>query len=154
MPDIFTKKKRSEIMSCVKGKNTKVELLAFKYLRSRKIYFQKHYSRIVGKPDIAVPSHKKAIFIDGDFWHGRDFEAVKNKLTPYWRNKIAKNILRDKRNRILIKKQGWLIMRIWESALLKSKDKNLEKIAFFLTANRENGSIYENNFIKSRRNLF
>jgi len=135
MTDIFTKKKRSEIMSCVKGKNTKVELLAFRYLRSRKIYFQRHYSRIVGKPDIAIPSQKKAIFIDGDFWHGRDFEKIKNKLTPYWRDKISKNILRDKRNRRIIKKQGWMVMRIWESALLKSKDKNFEKISFFLRKN-------------------
>lgn len=137
MTDIFTKKKRSEIMSCVKGKNTKTELLVFRYLRSRKIYFQKHYSRIEGKPDIAIPSQKKAIFIDGDFWHGRDFEKIKRKLAPYWKDKIAENILRDKRNRAIIRKQGWLVMRIWESNLLKSKGESLKKVAFFLTRAKE-----------------
>jgi DNA mismatch endonuclease (patch repair protein) len=88
MADKFTKEKRSLIMAAIKSKNTKQELKVFKELRKRKVYFQKHYRKIAGTPDIAIPSKKIAVFIDGDFWHGWKFK-VKEKWLPeiYWREK-------------------------------------------------------------------
>jgi len=80
MADCFTKKKRSEIMSKIRNKETKIEKMVFKYLRENKVYFQKHYNWASGKPDIALPRKKKAVFIDGDFWHGRDYEKRKDSL--------------------------------------------------------------------------
>lgn len=67
MPDMFSAQKRSEIMSRIRSKGTEAERITFKYLRQNKIYFQKHYARVAGKPDIALPRKKKAFFIDGDF---------------------------------------------------------------------------------------
>ncbi|RZD19594.1 MAG: hypothetical protein EVG15_00760 [Candidatus Acididesulfobacter diazotrophicus] len=77
MMDKFTKEKRSEIMSNIRSQNTKVEILVFRELRKRKIYFQKHYKKAIGNPDIALPRKKKAVFIDGDFWHGYQFSKLK-----------------------------------------------------------------------------
>ena len=85
-------------MSKIRSKNTKAELIVFRELRKRKIYFQKHYKKCVGCPDIAIPSKKIAVFIDGDFWHGRNFHKDKKRLPKrYWLNKIEGNIVRDKK---------------------------------------------------------
>jgi len=131
--DVFSKKKRSEIMSKICSKNTKAELIVFRELRKRKIYFQKHYKKAIGSPDIAIPRKKIAIFIDGDFWHGRNFSKTKKRLPKkYWREKISSNILRDRRNKIKLKKQGWKVLRIWEHELLKNKGLAVKKIINFL----------------------
>lgn len=70
MTDVFSKQKRSEIMSLIRSKNTAIELNVFRFLRRNSIYFQKNYKRAMGSPDVALPRKKKAVFIDGDFWHG------------------------------------------------------------------------------------
>jgi DNA mismatch endonuclease (patch repair protein) len=129
--DIFTPEKRSEIMSKIRSKNTKPELLAFRYLRKRKIYFQKHYRRAPGSPDIALPRRKIAVFIDGDFWHGYRFSARKAKLRKkYWLDKIQANMRRDRRNKLELKKLGWKVLRVWEHDIKKG---GLKRIADFLT---------------------
>lgn len=116
-------------MSKIRSKNTKAELAVFSELRKRKIYFQKHYKKIIGSPDIAFPKKKIAIFIDGDFWHGKNFLKNKKRLPrKYWRKKIESNILRDKRNRTKLRKQGWQVLRIWEHEVLKNLLRTVNKI--------------------------
>jgi DNA mismatch endonuclease (patch repair protein) len=134
MADIFTKEKRSLVMSKITSKNTKLELHVFKYLRKNKIYFQKHYKKAPGKPDIAIPSRKIAVLIDGDFWHGWRFKEWRDKLPSiYWIPKIESNIKRDRRNIALLKKQGWKVLRVWEHDLVpKKRERTLHKIAEFL----------------------
>jgi len=134
MADIFTKQKRSEVMSRIRPKGTKPEMKVFRYLRKEKIYFQKHYRKAAGSPDVAVPSKKLAIFIDGDFWHGYRFETWKDKLPKvYWQEKIAANIRRDRRTFMRLRKEGWKVMRVWEHELTeKKKEKAFERIRNFL----------------------
>lgn len=136
MPDMFSPKKRSEIMSRIRSKETEAERIAFKYLRQNKIYFQKHYARVAGKPDIALPRKKKAVFIDGDFWHGRDYEriVVSRPEGDYWPAKIAYNMERDARNRAALTEKGWKLLAIWESDIKRkrTRDSALEQIARFL----------------------
>jgi len=116
-------------MSKIRSKNTKIELVVFSELRKRRIYFQKHYKRVIGSPDIAVPRKKIAIFIDGDFWHGRNFSKVGKRLPKkYWREKIESNILRDRKNRAKLKKQGWKVLRIWEYEVKKDLPTIISKI--------------------------
>jgi len=123
-------------MSKIRSKNTIAERLVFKELRKRKIYFQKHYKKAAGKPDIALPSKKKAVFIDGDFWHGYKFLKQKERLPKkYWVRKIEGNITRDKNNTAKLKKDGWVILRIWEHQIEKDFDKTIEKIISFLENN-------------------
>jgi len=134
MADIYSKKKRSEIMSRIRSKNTSIERMVFHYLRANKIYFQKHYGRVPGNPDIALPRKKRAIFLDGDFWHGRNFKVAKLRLpNSYWRDKIQGNILRDLKKRRMLKNQGWETLRIWEGDLERKTEMVLHDIALFLT---------------------
>jgi DNA mismatch endonuclease, patch repair protein len=134
MPDMFTPEKRSQIMSRIKSKGSSSEKEVFRYLRRERIYFQKHYSRAPGQPDVALPRKKKAIFIDGGFWHGWKFEERKAKLPrEYWVEKISKNIQRDRKNRSELRAAGWSVLRIWDHDLRgKKKVQTLAKIARFL----------------------
>lgn len=121
-------------MSHIRSKNTGIEQLVCRYLRSKNIYFQKHYKRAPGNPDIALPRKKKAVFIDGDFWHGWKFAEKKKRLPNdgYWIQKIEKNIRRDKKNRARLRKDGWKVLRIWEHQLKKDPETSLKRITEFL----------------------
>ena len=133
MADIFSPQKRSWIMSRVRGTNTSLEKRIFNHLRRNGIYFQKHYRKVAGSPDIALPTKKICVFIDGDFWHGRRIKSTYHKLTPFWREKIIANIKRDNRNKRKLRKSGWKVLRIWESDLKKNPSKTLGKVVAFLT---------------------
>lgn len=136
MTDVFSKKKRGEIMSRIRSKDTGIEKIIFLYLRKHKIYFRKHYEGIPGKPDIAQPSKRMAVFIDGDFWHGYRFASWKRRIPKvYWRNKIEANIARDKNRRAILRRQGWKIMRIWGHEILKHPEDACKKVANFLQVN-------------------
>jgi len=133
--DVFTKKKRSDIMSRIRGKNTGIEKTVFSYLRRNNIYFQKHYNKVPGKPDIAIPSKKLAVFVNGDFWHGYKYQEWKERIPKnYWREKIENNIARDKKNYRNLRRAGWKVLRIWGHDITKKRDITLEKIHNFLTS--------------------
>jgi DNA mismatch endonuclease (patch repair protein) len=133
MPDIFTKEKRSEVMSLIRSKNTKVELDFFKLLSSN-FYkdghrYRKHYNSIPGKPDAVFVSKKIAIFVDGDFWHGYKFDAKTSRLSEgYWLDKIVRNIERDKIVNRKLKKMGWKVLRFWEHDVRKNQIKIVLKL--------------------------
>lgn len=137
MPDMFSPEKRSEIMSRIQSKNTQAEIIVFRYLRKRKIYFQKHYTRVAGKPDIALPRKKRAVFVDGDFWHGRDYDRIvaSRPEGDYWPAKIAYNMEHDTRSRTELLEKGWQILAVWESDIKRKRTRSstLERIAKFLT---------------------
>jgi len=138
MPDIFTPEKRSQVMSLIRGKNTSLERIVFRFLRSRKIYFQKHYKRAAGSPDIALPRKKRAVFIDGDFWHGWDFAKRRAKLEGngqiYWITKIERNMERDAENLSALEAAGWRVMRVWEHEIRKksTREEVLDRVMSFL----------------------
>lgn len=121
-------------MSKIRSQNTKTEILVFRALRQQGIYFQKHYKQTVGNPDIALPRKKKAIFIDGDFWHGYQFSKLKKRLPKrYWVQKIKRNIARDKKNMRKLKRDGWKVMRLWEHEVLNNNRNAVEKIINFIS---------------------
>jgi len=136
LADVFSKEKRKEVMSLIRSKNSKAELTVFKHLRKQKIYFQKHYKRAPGTPDIALPRKKKAVFIDGDFWHGRSFEKLIEKRGDgdYWVRKISTNMDRDVRQRQELSKLGWTILSVWESDInrKRTQEDTLKQIRDFL----------------------
>ncbi|KKR09150.1 MAG: hypothetical protein UT37_C0024G0005 [Parcubacteria group bacterium GW2011_GWA2_39_18] len=68
--DVFSRNKRSEIVSRIRSSDTEIEKDVFRFLRANGIHFQKHYKKAAGCPDIALPNKKRAVFIDSDFWHG------------------------------------------------------------------------------------
>jgi len=129
--DKLTRGQRSYNMSRIRAKNTKPELIIFKMLKVNGYRFRKHY-KIPGKPDVAFPKIKKAIFIDGEFWHGEDFDRWKHKLSPFWLKKISSNIKRDRDNEQLLKEMGWDFLRLWGKEILHKPEKSLQKIVKFI----------------------
>ncbi|HYC83092.1 MAG TPA: very short patch repair endonuclease [Candidatus Paceibacterota bacterium] len=137
MPDIFSKAKRSEVMSKIRGKNTKPELALCRLLSS-KLYplgfrYRRNYRKVPGSPDVAFVSLKVAVFVDGGFWHG--YGAKKRKLPEgYWTEKIRKNVLRDRRVNRKLKALGWAVIRCWDHDLAKRPEKVMERICAALGA--------------------
>lgn len=127
--DIFTHKKRSEIMSAVKATNTRFEKNFFALLRKQGFRFQTHYKKAYGKPDIALPSKKIAIFLDSDFWHGWQYPRWSHKLTSdFWVTKINTNRDRDKKVTKRLRRGGWKVIRLWEHQISKQPEKYIAKI--------------------------
>jgi len=128
MPDCFTKEKRSEVMSKIKSKNTKAELILRKFLWKNKLRYMLHQN-LPGKPDIVFKSKKVAIFVDGCFWHKcpKCYKEPKSNK-KYWIPKINKNVKRDKANNLKLKKDGWKVLRFWEHEIKKDLDSVSKKI--------------------------
>ena len=141
-------------MSKIRSENTKIELLVFRELKKRGVYFYKHYKNAIGKPDIALPRKKIAVFIDGDFWHGYRFNKIESKLPKrYWLKKIESNIERDKKNRAQLRRQGWRVLRVWEHQLEKDFEKNINKIINFMNYGKiqQNTKIHQKKYRKCTR---
>jgi DNA mismatch endonuclease, patch repair protein len=120
-------------MAAIKSKNTKLELIVFRELRRRKVYFQRHHKATFGTPDVCLPKRKIAVFIDGDFWHGYGYARLKRKLpTKYWVAKIEGNIARDRRNFRRLRSRGWKVMRVWEHQLNRDFIGQMDRIEGFL----------------------
>ena len=128
LTDIFSKKKRSEIMSKVKSVNTKPELKLRKALFSKGLRYRIHF-KINGKPDIAFSRKKLAIFVDGCFWHCCPKHCRMPKSNKsYWHSKIKRNILNAEEKDKMLKAQGWKILHIWEHEINENLGKAANKV--------------------------
>jgi DNA mismatch endonuclease (patch repair protein) len=121
MADKFSKEVRSKIMSKIRSKDTSIELEGYKLLRKAGLHYRKYPKNIKGQPDAVNKKRKIAVFFDGDFWHGYDYEkSIKTRLnSDYWTNKIEKNMERDARTTQELKENGWKVIRFWEHVILK-----------------------------------
>jgi len=120
MTDIYSKQKRSEIMSKISGKETKPEILVRKFLFANGFRFRKNDKKLPGKPDIVLPKYKIVIFVHGCFWHGHKgcSKAIKPSTNKdFWNAKIEKNRIRDKKVQETLKEIGWKVIVIWECQL-------------------------------------
>ena len=121
--DNLTPKQRHKNMSNIRSKGTKPEEKVMKELRRRKIYYAKHVSKIIGKPDIVFRRKKVIIFIDSDFWHGHPDRYIMPKTNvEYWKEKIARNKQRDTEVNKELEKNDWRVIRIWEYDVNKNFD--------------------------------
>ncbi len=122
MVDVFTPKKRSEVMSRIKGRgNRDTELALAKLLRANKITGWRRHYRVEGKPDFAFPSLKVAVFVDGCFWH----QCPKCSYVPqnnheFWEKKLHGNVVRDRAVTRTLRRSDWTVVRIWEHDLRDS----------------------------------
>lgn len=128
MADVFSKKKRSEIMSKIRGKWTEPEKIVHGRLKAGKVRHKMH-PKMAGNPDVLLKDKNMVVFIDGDFWHGKDFSKRKDKLNEFWRNKIATNMTRDRRNNRMLRSEGWDVLRLWEDDIMKRPEWCIEKIS-------------------------
>lgn len=127
-------------MSRVSGKNTKPELVVRTLLHNMGYRFRLHRNDLPGKPDITLPKHKRIILVHGCFWHGhQDCPRAKRPSTnvDFWREKLDKNIERDKANINKLKQLGWDILTVW-TCEVKETEKLTNKILSFLEGKGEN----------------
>jgi DNA mismatch endonuclease (patch repair protein) len=122
MADIFTPKKRSEVMSHIKGKGNKAtEMALILILRKHRISGWRRNQKIFGKPDFVFPKQKVALFVDGCFWHGcpKHFIMPDNNKA-FWEKKLMGNKRRDKYVTRTLRRLQWKVVRIWEHELSNS----------------------------------
>lgn len=120
--DIWDKKKRSEVMSKIRSKNTKPEMTLRKALFAKGFRYRINYKKLPGKPDIVFPKYKTAIFVHGCFWHGHEnckIAHIPKSNTYFWENKIEKNKERDNVNYKRVTLLGWKIIVVWECQISK-----------------------------------
>ena len=112
----------SKRMSHVKTKRNSAEIMIAKSLWHRGYRYRLNYKALPGSPDIALAKYRIAIFIDGEFWHGKDFEQRKTKLKnnkDYWIEKIQENIDRDLKNDKLLRQMEWYPIHFWSNDVIK-----------------------------------
>jgi len=115
--DVYGKRKRSEIMARVKGKDTKPEILVRAIVHSLGYRFRLYRRDLPGNPDITFPKHRKVIFVHGCFWHGHKRcprAARPTTNIAFWRKKLDSNIDRDRRNIGQLRKGGWRVLVVWQ----------------------------------------
>ena len=135
--DVFSRKKRSEVMSKVRSTGNKSTEMAFQaLLRSGGITgWRKHY-RVTGRPDFAFPAWKVAVFVDGAFWHGRPGCKMPKTNAAFWRAKIEENKRRDRRVARSLRKAGWSVLRIWDVDLKRRPEACVSRLRRVLTRRR------------------
>lgn len=118
-------------MSKIKSKRTKAEIMLSKRLWAEGLRYRLNYKNLPGSPDIAITKHKIAVFVDGEFWHGKDWQFKKERIKnnkDYWIEKIEENMSRDLKNDEKLINQGWFPVHIWEKDVLKNIDQCVHMI--------------------------
>ena len=132
--DVFSRDKRSQIMSRVGDKNTKPEIAVRSVLHNLGFRFRLHRKDLPGKPDIALPRHRKVVFVHGCFWHGhKNCSRAKRPSTnqQFWNEKLDGNILRDQENIHALNELGWDVLTVW-TCEVKDKDSLKERLVSFI----------------------
>jgi DNA mismatch endonuclease (patch repair protein) len=122
---------RSYTMKRVKQNNTVIEIMLRKRLWHEGIRYRKNYRKLPGSPDIAITKHQIAIFCDGEFWHGKDWEIKKHKIhsnREYWIVKIERNMRRDDETDRKLRRMGWRVLRFWGVDIEKNLDACVEEV--------------------------
>ncbi len=119
MPDVFSKAKRSEVMSRIRGKGNKdTELALMRFFRLNGFIGWRRHQPVFGKPDFIFPKCRVAIFVDGCFWHGCPTHSkIPQQNRAFWAQKLQENKSRDKLVVRTLKASGWRVLRIWEHDL-------------------------------------
>ena len=131
MSDESKRQEISKRMRAVKSKDSKAELVLRKTLWEAGYRYRKHMATLPGTPDVVLTKYKIAIFCDGDFWHGRDWERRKldfKSNQEFWIAKIERNIERDKEKDNALSILGWTSLHFWEKDILKNPFECLKKL--------------------------
>ena len=120
-------------MQHIRGKDTEIEIKLRKALWARGYHYRKNYKILPGTPDIVLTKYKIAIFCDGEFFHGKDWEVLKPRLeksnnSEFWINKISRNIERDNEIDKELLFLGWTVIRFWGKDILKKTDECIQVI--------------------------
>jgi DNA mismatch endonuclease (patch repair protein) len=135
MSDVFTRAKRSEVMSLIRSRGNKAtEIALAQFFQRNKITGWRRHQRVFGKPDFVFPKLKLSVFVDGCFWHG----CPKHRTQPagnrsFWKKKFTRNKARDRLVNHALRRANWRVLRIWEHELTrKNESRLLHRIQRFL----------------------
>jgi len=140
MADTISKQRRSELMSRIRSKNSKVELLVRSLVHRMGYRFRLHRKDLPGKPDLVFAGRRKVIFVHGCFWHWHPDPNCKQARMPksrqeFWRPKLEGNRRRDRENRQKLIELGWEVLEIWECEA-RDPEKIQSRIRNFLGPSR------------------
>jgi DNA mismatch endonuclease Vsr len=129
--DKLTKEQRRKNMQAVKAKGSKIEVALAKELWALGYRYRKNDKSVFGKPDLTMKRYKLAIFVDSEFWHGKDWNTRKYEFKSnqdFWIRKIQRNIERDKEVNKRLLKEGWKVLRFWGKDISKNLRSCTDKI--------------------------
>lgn len=133
----YTTNARSKHMSKIRGKDTTPEIKFRKALWAKGYRYRVNYKKLIGKPDIVLNKYKTVIFIDGEFWHGYQWEEKKDKIKSnrgFWIPKIERNMQRDREVNEALKVKGYKVFRFWTQELKKDFDKCFSTVLLHLNS--------------------
>jgi len=131
----YTTKQRSKTMSKIRGKNSIPELLLRRALWAENIRFRIHRNDLPGRPDLVIDKYKLAVFVDGDFWHGYQWENRKPKTNhAFWIPKIERNIQRDQFANESLSNLGYTVMRFWEHEVKQNLKACVNQVMLYVEA--------------------
>ena len=129
--DKLNKEQRRKNMQAVKSKGSKIETTLAKSIWSIGLRYRKNDPTIYGKPDLTMKRYKIAIFVDSEFWHGKDWEIRKQDHKTnqeFWFKKIERNIQRDIDVNAFLLKSGWKVLRFWGEDITENLRTCIDKI--------------------------
>lgn len=131
--DNLTLEQRRKNMQHIRSNNTKIEEILRKALWNKGYRYRKNFKDLPGKSDIVITKYKIAIFCDGEFFHGKDWEVLKQRLensnnSEYWINKISKNMHHDDQVNKELMFMGWTVIRFWGNDIKKNTDECIKVI--------------------------
>lgn len=139
-----TTNQRSRMMSSIRGKETQPEIVFRKALWNMGIHYRKNCRKLPGKPDVAIQKYKLAIFIDGEFWHGYNWDTKKETIKSnrdFWIPKIERNIQRDLEVNAQLQAMGFTVIRFWDHQLKKSLPSCLAIVLGFVNGAKGSGEL-------------
>jgi len=143
--DNHTPEQRRKNMQHIRSKDTEIELLLRKALWKKGYRYRKNYSKLPGKPDIALTKQKIVVFCDSEFFHGKDWEVLKPRIlkgnnSEYWLRKIENNMERDRKNDESLLFMGWTVIRFWGKEISKHTEECVRVIEEVMFENMVNSS--------------
>ena len=136
----YTTKARSVQMSKIRAKDTKPEIMFRKALWKEGYRYRIHNKKLMGRPDIFLNKHKTIIFIDGNFWHGYNWEEKREKIKSnrdFWIPKIERNMQRDVEVNASLKAKGYKVFRFWESEIKKDLQSCIDVVLAHLESTKK-----------------
>lgn len=147
MPDIVDEATRSRMMSGIRGKDTRPEMVVRRGLHAMGFRYKLHDGTLPGKPDLVFPARRAVILVNGCFWHGHDCHLFKwpSSRADFWKRKILRNREKDAETLESLCSDGWRILTVWECALKGSTrlsaSEVVRKVARWLQSGRDSDEI-------------
>lgn len=154
MSDKLTPEQRRKNMQAIRAKDTKIERKLAMALWNRGFRYRKNDKSVFGTPDLVFKRKKVALFVDSEFWHGKDWQTQKDRIKSnreFWLKKIEANIRRDILVNITLQKEGWTVLRFWGKEVEKEIERCVEEVAEALGEKRFLAAAEESEVYKSKK---